>query len=259
MDLGTVIGLVLGQLLIMGSILIGGSLMTFVNAPSVIIVVGGVLSAVLTAFPLPDVINLIKVLKNTVKDSTRPVEDTTAQLQQLAQKVRKEDLLSLENEHIEDPFMARAVRLAVDGVPVDTIRATLTDELGTLKRRHAGAQDILTFTGVMGPSFGMIGTLIGLVQMLQALDDPSSIGPAMAVALLTTLYGAIIANCFAIPLAEKLAQRTAVETQNMRLIIEGIDSIVKGENVMITKEKLEAFLSPLERAGGKTAEEAPAA
>ena len=111
----------------------------------------------------------------------------------------------------------------------------------------------------MGPAFGMIGTLIGLVQMLQALDDPSSIGPAMAVALLTTLYGAIIANCFAIPLAEKLAQRTAVETQNMRLIIEGIDSIVKGENVMITKEKLEAFLSPLERAGGKKAEEAPAA
>lgn len=259
MDLGTVIGLVLGQILIVGSILIGGSLMTFVNAPSVIIVVGGVLSAVLTAFPLPSVINLINVLKNAVKDNTRPVEDTTAQLQQLAQKVRKEDLLSLENEHIADPFMARAVRLAVDGVPVDTIRATLTDELGTLKSRHESAQDILKFVGTMGPAFGMIGTLIGLVQMLQALDDPSSIGPAMAVALLTTLYGAIIANCFAIPVAEKLVTRTKVETKNMRLIVEGIDSIVKGENVMITKEKLEAFLSPLERAGGKKAEEAPAA
>ena len=259
MDLGTIIGLVLGQLLIVGSILLGGSLMTFINPPSIIIVVGGVISAILTAFPLPQVVNLINVLKNTVNDNTRPVEDTTAQLQQLAQKVRKEDLLSLENEHIADPFMARAVRLAVDGVPVDTIRATLSDELTTLKGRHSGAQDILKFTGTMGPAFGMIGTLIGLVQMLQALDDPSSIGPAMAVALLTTLYGAIIANCFAIPLAEKLAQRTITETQNMRLIIEGIDSIVKGENVMITKEKLEAFLSPLERAGGKKAEEAPAA
>ena len=253
MDLGTVVGIVLGQILIIIAMMSGGSLMAFWNFPSVVIVIGGTSSAVLTAFPLPTCLSLGGVLKSAFQDNTRPVGDTTAQLQQFAQKVRKEDLLSLENEQIVDPFMARAVRLAVDGVPVDTIRQTLTDEKKTLETRHKAAQDMLAFAGTMGPAFGMIGTLVGLVQMLQALDDPSAIGPAMAVALLTTLYGAMIANCFAIPVSEKLKSRTAVEATNMLLVIEGIDSIVKGENVIITKEKLEAFLSPADRAGGEEA------
>ena len=253
MDLGTSIGIALGQVLIVASILSGGSMSAFINVPSMLIVFGGTFSAILTAFPLPTVMGLGNVIKMAFKDGTRPVEDTMAQLQQFAQKVRKEDLLSLENEQILDPFMARAVRLAVDGVPVDTIRQTLSDEKKTLETRHGVAQDMLAFGGTMGPAFGMIGTLIGLVQMLQALDDPSSIGPAMAVALLTTLYGAMIANCFCIPVSEKLKARTAIEATNMQLVIEGIDSIVKGENVMITKEKLEAFLSPSERGGGEEA------
>ena len=253
MDLGTVIGILLGQVLIVASMMSGGSLSAFINVPSMLIVVGGTASAVMTAFPLPTCMALGGILKSAFQDNNRPVGDTTAQLQQFAQKVRKEDLLSLENEQIIDPFMARAVRLAVDGVPVDTIRQTLSDEKKTLETRHKNAQDMLAFTGTMGPAFGMIGTLVGLVQMLQALDDPSAIGPAMAVALLTTLYGAMIANCLAIPLSEKLQARTAIEATKMQLVIEGIDSIVKGENVMITKEKLEAFLSPADRAGGEEA------
>jgi chemotaxis protein MotA len=187
------------------------------------------------------------VLINAVFDIKSSIEETTNRLQEFAQKVRKEDLLSLENETITDPFMARAVRLAVDGVPVDTIRQTLEDEMKALKDRHESAQGIFQFMGDIAPAMGMIGTLIGLVQMLQNLDDPSSIGPAMAVAMLTTLYGSLIANLICIPITGKLKDRTKVENRNMRLVVEGIESIVKGENAMITKEKLEAFLAPFQR------------
>ena len=117
----------------------------------------------------------------------------------------------------------------------------------SLKDRHDSAQGIFQFMGDIAPAMGMIGTLIGLVQMLQNLDDPSSIGPAMAVAMLTTLYGSLIANLICIPITGKLKDRTKVEGRNMRLVIEGIESIVKGENAMITKEKLEAFLAPFQR------------
>jgi len=248
MDLGLIIGTILAYGLILASILMGGSLLTFINPPSILIVVGGTIAAIMMAYPLSDCKNSFGVCKKALKDSNRPAPDTTAQLQQLAQKVRKEDLLSLENEPISDAFLARAVRLAVDGVPVDTIRSTLSDELKQMKARHTAAQDVLKFGGTVAPAMGMIGTLIGLVQMLQSLDDPSTIGPAMAVALLTTLYGAVMANLMFIPVAEKLATRSTAESINMLLVIEGMDSIIKGENVMITKEKLEAFLKPSQRA-----------
>lgn len=251
MDLATVIGLVMGYLFILGAILYGGSLLIFIDVPSILVVVGGTASALLYAHPMPAMKAFVAFVKNAFQDRLTAPEDVTAQIQALAQKVRKEDLLSLENEVINDPFMARAVRLAVDGVPVDTIRQTLGDELSQMKKRHEMAADMLNFGGAIAPAMGMIGTLIGLVQMLQNLDDPSTIGPSMAVALLTTFYGAVMANMFFIPVCEKLKIRSGEEAKTMQLIIEGIDSIVRGENVMITKEKLEAFLSPLERAGGK--------
>lgn len=247
MDLGTVIGVVLAWALVVASMLYGGSLMMFVNAPSVMIVIGGTFATVLISQPMKRVFSTGKVIMMAVFDRTIAVQDTTSKLQEFAQKVRKEDLLSLENEEISDPFLSNAVRLAVDGVPVDTIRKTLSDQMTALKDRHESAQGVLEFAGMIAPAMGMIGTLIGLVQMLQNLDDPSSIGPAMAVAMLTTLYGALIANLICIPLADKLKDRTKVEAANMRLVIEGIESIVKGENAMITKEKLEAFLAPSQR------------
>ncbi len=247
MDLGTVIGVVLGWGVVVASMLYGGSLMMFFNVPSLLIVLGGTFSTVLISQPFRRVIGSFRVALQAVFDQTPSIEETTRTLRDYAQRVRKDDLLSLEKLEIDDPFLSRAVRLAVDGVPVETIRKTLNEQLKSLEERHDMARSLFEFMGMAAPAMGMIGTLIGLVQMLQNLDDPSTIGPAMAVAMLTTLYGALVANLVCIPIADKLKDRTKVESSNMRLIIEGMESIVKGENAMITREKLEGFLAPDQR------------
>jgi chemotaxis protein MotA len=143
--------------------------------------------------------------------------------------------------------MAKGVRLAVDGVDLAIIRTTLTAEMLALQQRHQRGQQVFRFMGGTAPAMGLVGTLIGLVQMLRTLHDPSSMGPAMAVALLTTLYGAVLAYLVFLPIADKLEQRTRSETTNMRIVLEGIESIVKGENAIIVRERLEAFLAPAER------------
>ena len=249
MDLGTVIGFVLAWGFVLASILMGGSLMMFVNYPSMMIVVGGTFAATMIAVPLNRLFGIAGVVMLAVFDRNSSIADTNAKLKEFAEKVRKEDLLSLENEELAAPFMGKAVRLAVDGVPVESIRQILNDEMSSMKTRHEDAQGVFEFAATIAPAMGMIGTLVGLVQMLQALDDPASIGPAMAVAMLTTLYGALIANLVCIPIGDKLKERTKVESRNMKLVIEGISSIVKGENSMITTEKLEAFLPPGLREG----------
>ncbi|MEO0813090.1 MAG: MotA/TolQ/ExbB proton channel family protein, partial [Myxococcota bacterium] len=174
-------------------------------------------------------------------------EDIVLKVQELAATVRREDLLALENVVIEEPFMAKGIRMAVDGVSVETIKETLSRELASLGERHRSGQRVFKRMSATAPSMGMIGTLIGLVQMLSRLDDPSSIGPAMAVALLTTLYGAVLAFMIFGPIADKLGSRTADETRNMRIFLECLDSIINGENQMIIKEKLDAFLAPKKR------------
>ncbi|NOY92761.1 MAG: motility protein A [Deltaproteobacteria bacterium] len=248
MDIGTVIGIVLGFGLIVGSILIGGSITAFVDAPSFLIVFGGVAATTLIAEKLPNVLNGIKVVKNAFKvpagDSVATIETIIVKLSNIA---RREGVLALENQQIDDIFLAKGVRMAVDGLPQEEIRETLTAELVAMKRRHTRGQKLFKFMGTMAPAMGMIGTLIGLVQMLQALDDPSSIGPAMAVALLTTMYGAVLANIVFIPIAEKLDRYGSEESANMIVVIEGVDSIVKGHNAMIIKEKLQARLPPDQR------------
>ncbi len=253
MDLGTIIGIVLAFALIVGSMLMGGSILMFINMPSILIVIFGTFAATLVANPMKSVLGAFKVAMNAFFDRTPNPTATSAIIQTLAAKVRKEGILALENETIDDDFMAKAIRLAVDGVPNDTIRTTLETELGAMQRRHINGQQIFKFMAATGPAMGMIGTLIGLVQMLQNLSDPSSIGPAMAVAMLTTLYGAIIANILCGPIAIKLELRTKVESKNMEVAIEGIDGIVKGENAMIIKERLESFLDPDTRDGQEAA------
>lgn len=247
MDLATIIGIIVGFGLIIGSILLDGSLGSFINVPGLLIVVGGTFAAALIAQKLPVVLGAFKVALNAFFDKTRSVEETTKTLMELADKVRKEDLLALESVNVEDPFMAKGVRMAVDGVPVEVIATTLTSELVAMRQRHQTGQKVFRFMAATAPSMGMIGTLIGLVNMLQALDDPSSIGPAMAVALLTTLYGAVMAFLIFGPVADKLEARTSLETASMRLTVSGLESIVKGDNALILKEKLEAYLSPSQR------------
>ncbi len=253
MDIGTIIGIVLGFGLIIGSILLGGSIMAFVDAPSFLIVFGGVAATTLIAEKLPNVLNGIKVVKNAFKVPAGDSVATIESIVKLSNIARREGVLALENQQIDDIFLAKGVRMAVDGLPQEEIRETLTAELVAMKRRHTRGQKLFKFMGTMAPAMGMIGTLIGLVQMLQALDDPSSIGPAMAVALLTTMYGAVLANIVFIPIAEKLDRYGAEESANMIVVIEGVDSIVKGHNAMIIKEKLQARLPPDQRESDEAA------
>ena len=255
MDLATVIGIVLGFGLIIGSMLLGGSIMMFVNAPGLLIVVGGTLATVLIKEGMPQVIGAIKVALQAFFNKTASDGELIDRIVDLAGKARKEGLVSLENEEIEDEFLARGVKLGVDGLSPEVITEALNSELAALRKRHLRGQSIFKFAAGSGPAMGMIGTLIGLVQMLQALEDPAAIGPSMAVALLTTMYGAIIAFVICNPIASKLEVRSGEETLRKTLAVVGVESILKGDNSMVIQSKLEAFLSPAERAAYQESKE----
>ncbi len=207
MDLGTLIGLVLGFALIIGSIVIGSPLSIFINTAGLVVVVGGTIASTLVMQKLKHVLAVFGTMKMAFIDKSQPIEEMLPLIIHLAGKARKEGLVALEGESIDDPLMARGVRLGVDGLSPEVINSTLKSELAALKLRHERGQDIVGFMEATAPAFGMIGTLIGLVQMLQALDDPDAIGPGMAVALLTTLYGAILAFLIFGPIAKKLGAR----------------------------------------------------
>lgn len=247
MDLATPIGIVLAFGLIIGSILMNSSIGAYIDVPSILIVVGGTIAAALVAEKLPAVTGMFKVIKNAFRNAPGDPVASIEKILELSNIARREGVLALENQQVDEPFLAKAIRKAVDGLPQEEIRESLTAELLAMKDRHKRAQSLLKFCAATAPSMGMIGTLIGLVQMLQSLEDPSSIGPAMAVALLTTMYGAILAFVVFGPLAEKLGRWSDQESAAMTVIIEGVDAIVRGQNAMVIKDKLEARLAPTER------------
>lgn len=247
MDLGTIIGFVLGVGLIVGSILMGAGLGPFIDIPSVLIVIGGTIATTLIMERMENVIGAFKVAKHTFSQPGGDVTKTVKTILKLSATARREGLLALEKVKVDDPFLAKGVRMAVDGLPEDQIMETLQAELLSMKQRHTRGQKLFKFMAGSAPAMGMIGTLIGLVQMLMALDDPSTIGPSMAVALLTTFYGAIVAFVVCAPIAEKLERRSQEETANMKVVIAGVRSIVAGHNPAIVKEALEARLAPGQR------------
>lgn len=247
MDIATIIGIVLGFGLVIGSILLGSSLWAFINIPGLLIVVGGTFAAALIAEKMSVFVGAAKVAMNAFLHKAVELDQTIKRLLELSVVVRKEGLLALEGQEIDDAFMAKGVRLAVDGLPVDEVKSALRGEMHNLRQRHKQGQKLFRFMGSTAPAMGMVGTLIGLVQMLQVMDDPSSIGPAMAVALLTTFYGAVLAFLLFNPIADKLETRTKDESQNMAVVLAGIESILKAENPRIVQERLEAFLAPKER------------
>ncbi len=251
MDLATLIGIVAGMALIVGSMAMGSSIMAFFNVPGLLIVVGGTVAATLINESLGQVIGAIKVYFQAFFERKSSPGELIDKVVDLAAKARKEGLVSLEGEDIEDDFLARGVQLGVDGLSPEIINAILQGELDTLKRRHSRGQAVFRFMGSTAPAMGMIGTLIGLVQMLQNMSDPSAIGPAMAVALLTTLYGAILAFVLFQPIASKLETRTKTEVAHKTLAIIGVESILKGDNSMVIQSKLDAYLSPQEREARK--------
>ncbi|MCZ6601437.1 MAG: MotA/TolQ/ExbB proton channel family protein [Planctomycetota bacterium] len=247
MDLATIIGLVVGAGLIMAAI--ADQVSAFIDIPSVLIVIGGGTAATLMSMPLKRMLGLPSVVMKTFFVSKASKTALIADMVRYGEIARRDGILALEGvmDEIRDPFLTRAIQLAVDGNDPDAISATLTAEVDNLADRHGQGKQIFDLLGKYAPAFGMIGTLVGLILMLANLDDPSSIAPNMAVALLTTLYGALLANLVALPLADKLAQRSLEEQERMNIVREGVNSIQSGDNPKVVEQKLQIFLAPVDR------------
>ena len=246
MDIATIIGIAAGVILIMSAILQGGNFGMFVNIPSIMIVVGGTIAATLINFPLQDVLGVIKTVKNAFLHKAVPPTKIIQTVVAFATTARRDGILALESQASEagDEFLEKSVQLAVDGTAPELIKDILTTELAFLEERHSLGQGVFTSMGTFAPAFGMIGTLIGLINMLAALEDPSNIGQGMAVALITTFYGAFMANLIFLPIAGKLKVRTRRELLTKEVIIEGILSIQSGDNPRVVEQKLKAFIAP---------------
>lgn len=246
MDIATVLGIVSAFGLVLIAIFMGSGLSLFINIPSLMIVIGGTLGATMINYPLKDVLGVIKVVKNALFTQNVSIQDLIKQFIHFAQKSRKEGILSLESEikNLDDEFLKKGIQLSIDGLEPQEIKSIMETELDFIRARHHLGAEIFTTMGTFAPALGMIGTLIGLVQMLQTMDDPSSIGPAMAVALLTTFYGSIMANIVCMPIAGKLKTRSKEEGLIKEMTIEGIISLSNGDNPRILEQKLDAFIPP---------------
>jgi len=246
LDLSTIIGMGAAFGLMLMAILQGGPLTMFINVPSIMIVFGGTIGVAFVHYPFGDLFDAVNVAKKTILHKDSSINDMIVQLMEFANKARKEGILALQGamEQVDDEFLIKAMQMAVDGQEPDTLRSMLNTEIEYIEQRHDKGANIFLAIGAYSPAMGMVGTLIGLVQMLQTMDDPAKIGPAMAIALLTTFYGAVIANVVCIPMAGKLKNRSESEVLIKTLIIEGMQSILSGENPRIMEQKLHAFIAP---------------
>ncbi|MBF0282843.1 MAG: MotA/TolQ/ExbB proton channel family protein [Magnetococcales bacterium] len=247
MDIATVIGLILAWALVIWAILMGGKLSLFVDVPSIVIVFGGVFAVSFVRHRMGEVFASIGVLMKAILVKQAPPEDVITQLVDMANIARKDGILALERVKSDDTFLQTAVNHCVDGADPEFLQSVLEKELEYLGERHKRNIEFWSGVGELGPAMGMIGTLIGLVQMLASMDDPAAIGPAMAVAILTTLYGALLANIVALPMAYKLGNYSKDEQLNRQIIIDGIIGIQKGVNPRMLQEALKAALPPKRR------------
>jgi chemotaxis protein MotA len=247
MDIGTLLGLISGIILVFIAIMLGGDVMGYVNAPSALIVIGGTIAVTFIMFPMGVVLGSFKVALKAFLSRSPDPKIVVNEVVTLANLARKKSLVALEKATITDNFLKKGVQLVADGSEERLVRAILETEISFTQQRHRQGQGVFKGMGAMAPAFGMIGTLIGLVNMLQVLDDPTAIGPGMALALLTTLYGALMANLAFIPIAKKLEERSQEEISKMEMTMEGVMSILHGENPRLIQEKLEAFLPPAMR------------
>jgi chemotaxis protein MotA len=249
MDLATILGIISAFSLVIISIMLGSPLSTFFNVPSVLIVVGGTMGATMINYPLGDVISMIKIGMNTLfaKKASPPV--LISNFVDYATRARREGILALEGsvKEAEDDFLVKGLQLTVDGLEPQAIEEILRTEIDYIETRHRQGAEIFQTMGTFAPAMGMIGTLIGLVQMLQSMSDPSTIGPSMAVALLTTFYGSVMANIIFLPMAGKLKKRSSEEVLIKELILDGILSIAKGDNPRILEARLHSFIPPGQR------------
>jgi len=249
MDIATVLGVISAFGLVLVAIFMGGGLELFINIPALMIVVGGTLGTTMINYPLKEVIGVLKVVQKALFTKNIPTDELIKKFLAFAGKSRKEGILSLEGDikEVSDEFLKKGVQLSIDGLEPQEINNLLETELDFIRTRHQLGAEIFTTMGTFAPAMGMIGTLIGLVQMLQSMDDPSSIGPAMAVALLTTFYGSVMANIVFMPIAGKLRTRSKEEALAKELTIQGVISISNGDNPRILEQKLYAFVPPNQR------------
>ncbi|PLR79152.1 motility protein A [Bacillus sp. V3-13] len=252
LDFLTPVGLTIGVLMLIFGILTNGGMsgfLSFIDLSSFFIVLGGLIAGLLISFPVKDIRQMITVIRQGFSDEDRSLRNLIETFVHLSDRARREGLLSLETEigQIEDPFIRKGILLAVDGMEPDVIQDIMNAEIMAMDDRHRRGRSLLEKAGEYAPAWGMIGTLIGLVLMLNNLDDPAALGPNMAVALLTTLYGSLLANLVFLPLAAKLSLKTERELFVRQVIIEGVIGIQSGQNPKVLEEKLSAFLSLTER------------
>ncbi|MEE2728153.1 MAG: motility protein A [Candidatus Latescibacterota bacterium] len=250
MDIATIVGLLGAVTLIVHAM---GNPLTFWNVPSAFIVIGGTIAATLASNPLKQFMSFFSIYGKTINTSATSPNELIEKIVGFAETARREGILALEQavEEANDEFLSGGIRLAVDGTEPDLIMDILETELLYIEERHNQASEMIARAAEMAPAFGMVGTLVGLVLMLQDMSDPAAIGPSMAVALLTTLYGSIMANVLLNPIAAKLKIYSKEEVLSKRMIIEGIMAIQQGDNPRIVEHKLSVFLPPSLRPSGE--------
>ena len=258
MDIASLIGLIMGFLmLVYGIISNHADIMTYLNFPSAIITFGGALFATMLSYSMQDFLNSMKGIRLIFKTSSMNTSEMIKSIIDLSNVARKEGLLSLEEAaaDLDEPFLKKGILLIVDGTDPDLVRGIMETELVSIEARHKTVISFWEALASMGPAWGMIGTLVGLVNMLNNMSDPSKIGGDMAVALITTLYGSVLANWLCTPVAGKLKAQNAQEMQLKEIMVEGLLSIQAGENPRVIEEKLKSFLAPKDRTteGGEEA------
>ena len=249
MDIATIIGILLGFVVITTSIVGGGGWQIFIHLPSLAITIGGMLCATLIHFSLPQFLGIFSVIKKTIITKIPLQSELIQKMVNYAAISRRDGPLALEQEiqNTDNMFFAKGLQMLVDGQDSETISDLMSMEIQYLQERHAVGKKILEFMGASAPAFGMIGTLIGLIQMLRSLESPESIGAGMAVALITTFYGALAANLIFLPLAGKLGDYSKAESMSMEMIVEGICAIARGDNPTSVREKIQVFVSQSRR------------
>jgi chemotaxis protein MotA len=248
-DITTLIGIAVAFGLVIISILMGGDGTWFINYPSIMIVMGGTMGATLLSYPLSEVLGVFKVAKNVFLHRSQIAGEYIPLMSGFAKKARQEGILSFESQlkDIKDPFLARGIQMAIDGMESSSIEDVMSIEIQYLQERHRLGSEIFTTMGTFAPAVGMLGTIIGLVQMLMQMEDPSQIGAPMAVALLTTFYGTMLANLLFLPVAGKLKTRSKQEVLVKQMILEGVIAIQSGDNHRVVEQKLKAFIAPKAR------------
>lgn len=247
MDLATLIGMGAGMGVVLVAMLMGSGLGAFINVPSIMVVFGGTIAVIFMRFTMQQFFGSFKVAIKAFKTKLDKPQDIIVQAVDLAGIVRREGLLALERQEVDNAFFQKGLRLCVDGLEPEFVRKVLHEEMEATIERHQSGQRIFKAIGEAAPAMGMIGTLIGLIQLLGNMEDPKQIGPAMAVALLTTLYGALLANLVALPIADKLEIRSKEESLNKALMIDSIAAIQEGRNPRVLQELLSSYLPKSDR------------